>query len=78
MISETKIDYSFPSAQFHLELYATRYRLDRYANIGDILFHIKEYTPSKLVVHDLSVEWFFAKKKEKRNGFVALVILRRT
>ena len=36
LINETKIDSSFPSAQFHLEGYATPYRLDRNANGGGI------------------------------------------
>ena len=42
LISETKIDSSFPSAQFHLEGYATPCRLDRNANGGDILLYIRE------------------------------------
>ena len=58
LISETKIDSSFPSAQCHLEYYATLYRLDRNANGGGILLYIREDIPSKLLNTDLSVEGF--------------------
>ena len=34
LIYETKIDSSFPSAQFYLQGYATLYRLERNANNG--------------------------------------------
>ena len=59
MVSETKIDSSFPSAQFHLEGYTTPYRLDRNANGGGILLYIREDIPSKLLNTDLSIEGFF-------------------
>ena len=59
LISETKIDSSFPSAQFHLEGYATPYRLGRNANGGGILLYIREDIPSKLLNTDLSIEGFF-------------------
>ena len=49
LISETKIDSSFPSAQFHLEGYATPCRLDRNTNGGGILLYIIEDTPSELL-----------------------------
>ena len=48
LTSETKIDSSFPSAQFHLEGYATPHRLDRNANGGGIPLYIREDIPSKL------------------------------
>ena len=59
LISEAKIDSSFPSVQFHLEGYATSYRLDRNANDGHILTYIKGDIPSKLLNTDLSIEGFF-------------------
>ena len=58
MISETKIDSSFPSAQFHSEGYATSYRLDTNANGGGILLYIREDILSKLLNTDLSIEGF--------------------
>ena len=59
LISETKIDSSFPSVQFHLEGYATLYRLDRNATGNDILLYIREDIPSKSLNTDLSIEEFF-------------------
>ena len=61
LISETEIDSSVPSAQFHLEDYATPYRLDRYANGGGNLLYIREDIPSKLLNTDLSIEGFLLK-----------------
>ena len=55
-MSETKIDSSFPLVQFHLDGYATPYRLDRIANGGGILLYIREDIPSKLLNSDLSIE----------------------
>ena len=58
LISETKVDSSFPSVQFHLG-YATSHKLDRNANGGGILLYIREDIPSKLLNSDLSIEGFF-------------------
>ena len=52
MISETKIDSSFLSTEFHLESYATQNILDRNANSGGKLLYIS----SMLVISDLSIE----------------------
>ena len=48
LISETKIDSSFPTAQFKIEGYTT-YRLDRNSNWGGILLYIREDIPSALL-----------------------------
>ena len=58
LISETKIDSSFPTAQFQIEGYAT-YRLDRNANGGGILLYIREDIPSTLLNFDMSIESFY-------------------
>ena len=65
LISETKIDSSFPSAQFHLEGYATPYRLDRNATGGGILLYIREDIPSNVLNTDLSTEGLFVKIRLK-------------
>ena len=57
LISETKIDSSFPAALFQIEGYKT-YRLDRYANGGGILLYIWEDIPSTLLNSDMSIESF--------------------
>ena len=58
LISETKIDSSFPTAQFQIEGYTT-YRLDRNANGGGILLYIREDIPSTLLNFDMSIESIF-------------------
>ena len=42
MISETKIDASFPIGQFLLNGYSTPFRLDRNADGGGILLYVRE------------------------------------
>ena len=53
-ISKTKIDSSFPTAQFQIEGY-TNYRLDRNVNGGGILLCISENIPSTLLNSDMSI-----------------------
>ena len=79
MISETKTDCSFPSAQFHQGGYATQYRLDRNENgVGTILY-IKEDIPSTLVISNLSIEGFFVeiKLRIRHDSFAVVIILTR-
>ena len=64
-------DSFFPSLQFHLEGYATPYRLDRNANGGGILLYIREDIPSMLLTSELSIErFFFEMKLRKKKWFV--------
>ena len=48
MISETKLDDSFPSMQFLIEGYGPPYRLDRNSHGGGILVYVREDIPCKL------------------------------
>ena len=54
MISETKIDNSFPKMQFHIEGYCI-YRLDRNKYGGGVLEYVQEDIPSKLIQMQSSV-----------------------
>ena len=54
MISETKIDDSFPSKQFLIDGFTAPYRLDRNGSDGGILVYIREDIPSKLIPTDFS------------------------
>ena len=45
-VAETKLDASFPTAQFTLEGYHTPYRLDINNKSGGILVYIKSSIPS--------------------------------
>ena len=70
MISETKLDDSFPKAQFLLHGFSASYRLDRNSKGGGILLYIKEDIPSKLLsskpktgIETISVEINLRKRK---------------
>ena len=48
MITETKLDDSFPTMQFNIEGYYT-FRLDRNEYGGGILLYVQDDIPSKLI-----------------------------
>ena len=49
MISETKLDNSFPTMQFVMKGYNKPYRIDRNSNGGGILVYVREDIPSKIL-----------------------------
>ena len=51
LITETKIDNSFPEAQFEIDGFTTRYRVDRDCHGGGILLYIRQDIPSKLLIN---------------------------
>ena len=59
MISETKLDVSFPTSQFYINGYTSRYRLDRNDKGGGILVYVREDIPSKLISQFPNAEGFF-------------------
>ena len=59
MISETKLDPSFPNDQFHIHGFSELYRFDRNGNGGGILLYIREDIPSKLILTKMTIEGFF-------------------
>ena len=56
MISEIKIDESFPSRQFFIEGFTPSYRLDRNCHDSGILVHVREDILSKLIKMNSSVQ----------------------
>ena len=48
-IQETKLDSSFPVAQFLLDGYSEPYRLDRNRNGGGVMIYVRKDIPSKLL-----------------------------
>ena len=58
LISETKIDSSFPTAQFHIDGY-TIYRHDRNENGGGLLLYTRDDVPSILLKIDPNFEAFY-------------------
>ena len=53
MISETKLDSTFPSNQFTTEKYAAPIRIDRDGRGGGILLYIREDIPARLLATSL-------------------------
>ena len=54
IITETKLDSTFPSSQFMIKGYSEPYRLDRNRNGGGVLIYIREDIPSKnLISHTI-------------------------
>ena len=49
MISETKLDETFPTAQFSLQGFCDPYRFNRNRNGGGIMLYIREDIPSRLI-----------------------------
>ena len=47
MISETKIDDSFPLNQFIIDEYASPFRIDRSSEGGGIIIYVREDIPSE-------------------------------
>ena len=61
MISETKLDYSFPDAQFLIEGYYATLRFDCDKYTGGIILYVREDKPDKLLCHDFVFAEFFIK-----------------
>ena len=66
MISEFKIDETFPSRQFYIERFTSSYRLDRNCHGGDILIYVREDIPLKLIEMNSSVESTFIELNLKK------------
>ena len=52
MVSETKLDDSFPKGQFLIEGFHSPLRFDRNRNGGVIMLCVREDIPAKLLSHD--------------------------
>ena len=60
MISEIKIDNSFPKGQLLIKGFCEPFRIDRNIHGGGILFYVREVIPVKLLsVEPLPAECFF-------------------
>ena len=77
MISETKIDASFPIGQFLLNSYSTPFRLDRNTYGEGILLYVREDIPLKLLlVEENLIESFFVEinLRNKKKWLVKLFL----
>ena len=60
MVAETKLDDSFPEAQFLIEGFHSPFKFDRNINGGGIMLYVQKDIPTKLLIHDFpGVESFF-------------------
>ena len=60
MVSEMKLDDSFPEGQFLMEGFHSPFRFDRNRNGGGIMLYVREDIPAKLLSHDFPcAESFF-------------------
>ena len=60
MVSETKLEDSFPKAQFLIRGFHSPFRFDRNINGGGIMLYVREDIPTKLLSHIFpGVESFF-------------------
>ena len=66
LISETKIDRSFPIAQFHIDYY-TIYRRDRNENGGVLLLYVRDDVPSTLLRINPNFEAFYVESNIMKN-----------
>ena len=48
IITETKLDNTFPVSQFHIDGYSKPYRLDRNRNWGGIIIYVREDIPNRM------------------------------
>ena len=49
VITETKLDDSFPTSQFLMKYFAETFRLDRNRNGGGVMIYIRDGIPSRLL-----------------------------
>ena len=70
LISETKLDGSFPSAQFLLDGFSKPYRLDRCSNGGGILLYIRDDIPARLLSDSNKSESIFAEINYKKKKWL--------
>ena len=77
LISEIKIDKSFPNAQFQINGYTTPYRLDRNCKGGGIFMYVREDIPSKQLYPTLvnSLEGFLIELNLRKKKMVTLLLM---
>ena len=71
MISETKLDNSFPEGQFLIEGCSKPYRIDRNCHGGSIILYVRVDIPSKLLsIESLPMEAFYVEKSLQKKKWL--------
>ena len=67
MLSETKLDSSFPEGQFLIPGYGAPYRIDRTCHLEGILLFVREDITSKLLlIENTAIEGFYIEIKLRK------------
>ena len=60
VISETKLDNTFPEGQFVIRKYSSAFRFDRYCRGKGIMLYVREDIPSKVLsIENQPIEKFY-------------------
>ena len=78
LVSETKLDDSFPTAQFLMSGFCKHYRLDRCSNVGCLLLYSREDIPFRLLTeykpHE-NVECLFVEINIRKKKMASLLLI---
>ena len=69
VVTETKIDASYPTSQFEINGFGTPFRLDRYKRVGGVMIYVREHLPCELIP--------FQNKPDDKEGIFIELILRK-
>ena len=74
LLSETKLNNTFPEGQFFIKGYSRPYRLDRTANGGGLILYIREHIPSKIINADFlpKIGGFFIELNLRKSKWLLL------
>ena len=70
VISETKLDDSFPESRFKIPGYSSRFRLDRDQNGGGIMVFVLEDITAKLLFFDKPIEALYIELNFRENEWL--------
>jgi len=72
LVSETKIDESFPTSQFIIPGFSEPFRLDRNRFGGGLFLYVKENIPSKLLRYEKQYEAFLVELIIKKQNWLII------
>ena len=71
LVSETKIDDSFPNGNFLIDGFSTLYRLDRNSNGGGLMLFVREDIPSNLIEAEAKpIEGFYVELNLRNDNWL--------
>ena len=70
MISEARLDSSFPNGQFQIHGHSEPYRFDRNGSCGGTIAFIRKDIPTKLIDSQIKIEGFFTELNLRRKKWL--------